>query len=338
MPDVLLHLVETSSEDIARVVIKTMKYTDQLLSRLDRAYDNYRLPRIQRLLKYPIATLWRSTAWKFADHVLGQRHQARFTTTLFFGAKLQVPVPPCQELWLYGLYLDKAEINLTKFLILNLGKGDTFFDVGANVGFYSLLGAELTGKEGKVYAFEPCPTVFPLLQTNVAAHQQVEIVRKALGAAEGSIEFFIAPGEHMVSSSTSREHIIETGIADQSQSVSVDCSTLDAFCFSNNVFPKIIKLDVEGTEAEVLKGGEKFLTEHSPIVIMEASFTKSSDKTEEALLILRRYGYSPFIIGETGDVTPMSAKTVAEFGETIRQDPLFIHGLDNIVFCKNAAC
>jgi len=267
--------------------------------------------------------------------VLGQKHQARFSTTLFFGAELKVPVPPCQELWLYGLYLDKAEINLTRFLVLNLDKRDTFFDVGANVGFYSLLGAELVGKEGGVYSFEPCPTAFPLLQANVDAQSQVELVRKALGATEGDIEFFVAPGVHMVSSSTSREHIKETGVADQSQSVSVECSTLDVFCFSNNIFPKIIKLDVEGTEAEVLKGGERLLSEHSPIITMEASFTKSSDKSEEALQVLRHYGYSPFVIGETGNVTPMCANTIVEFGKTICQDPLFVHGLDNIVFRKD---
>ena len=81
--------------------------------------------------------------------------------------------------------------------------GDTIVDVGANVGYYTIIGSRLVGDKGKVYAFEPEPAKFELLEKNVRLNGLTNVVleRKALSNRKGTLKLFIADknkGDHRI--------------------------------------------------------------------------------------------------------------------------------------------
>src|SRR4051812_48047761 len=114
-----------------------MDTRDALLDRLDRSVGRHAAPRMQRLLRHPIETIRRSHYLRHRTSNAGETF--RVAARSFFGEPIYVTVPPAEELWLCGLYLDQSEINLTRYLIRHLNAGDVFFDVGAHFGYYSLL-------------------------------------------------------------------------------------------------------------------------------------------------------------------------------------------------------
>jgi FkbM family methyltransferase len=129
--------------------------------------------------------------------------------------------------------------------------GDVALDVGANVGFYTILLAQWVGERGRVYALEPVPAVFQALCRHVSLNGVVDRVQcRQIAASE----------------STGQQHMLVTpfiGInrlvgpeekALDQQHFSVAAMTLDEFCHQENVTPRFIKIDVEGHELSVLRG------------------------------------------------------------------------------------
>ena len=96
-----------------------------------------------------------------------------------------IPTGYC-EVWLYGATVDcDAEARLNKFLLRHLREGTVFFDIGACLGYYSLLASKLVGPAGRVYAFEPSPAVMPVLRRNLGGKANVSIEEKAFSEAPG---------------------------------------------------------------------------------------------------------------------------------------------------------
>jgi FkbM family methyltransferase len=118
------------------------------------------------------------------------------------------------------------------------------WDVGANAGFYTLLLAELVGEGGRVYAFEPVPRNVELLRRHVEinGYHNVQILPCALGDFDGETGFDPGPDASM-------GHLAEGG------TLKVSCSRADTLLAAGLVeVPDVVKLDVEGAEAGVLRG------------------------------------------------------------------------------------
>lgn len=152
-----------------------------------------------------------------------------------------------------GLFLQR--------LLSHLRPQDTFFDVGANIGLVSLIVArqpQFAG--GIVHAFEPEPRNFAHLQRNLAANQldrRAFAHQVALSREEGRAELFIrgkaGEGRHSLVSARG-----STG------SISVELTTMAAFCARNQLEPTIIKIDVEGAEGDVLAGMDGLFAQTRP--------------------------------------------------------------------------
>ena len=80
----------------------------------------------------------------------------------------------------------------TEFVMNEIKKGDVVLDIGANIGYYTLIFARLVGEEGKVFAFEPDPENFALLKKNVEinGYHNVVLVQKAISNKTGKIRLF----------------------------------------------------------------------------------------------------------------------------------------------------
>lgn len=128
--------------------------------------------------------------------------------------------------------------------------GDLVFDVGANLGAYTLLFGQWVGAGGRVYAFEPAPDARHGLERHVAINALSErvIVRpEAMSGAEGTAQFMAdgASGANRLTSTSRRE------------GCPVRTTTIDAVCASLGRRPAVIKIDVEGAELDVLKGARQ---------------------------------------------------------------------------------
>jgi FkbM family methyltransferase len=178
-----------------------------------------------------------------------------------------------RTLFLKGNYESEVGAALIKFL----RPGMTFLDVGANVGFFSIIGSRLVGSKGAVHSFEPDPRNFRRLARNVAVNNVSNIIlnRMALMEKEGSIALRMLTEDGWGLYSSVGEPLI--GVAEprklsgKTVTQRVVSSTLDKYVWEKKVKRiDLVKIDVEGTELSVLKGGERLLGgKNGPILIIE---------------------------------------------------------------------
>ncbi|MEK6406925.1 MAG: FkbM family methyltransferase [Acidobacteriota bacterium] len=156
------------------------------------------------------------------------------------------------------------------------------FDVGAYVGFFTLLTAH-ANPGGQVYAFEPLPGVYERLHKNVALNRldNVECIKSAVGEIDGTAEFFHVPVELPTSSSLSYEFMRS---ADDLTVSTVPIITLDRFVQQNRIDRvDLVKIDTESTEPQVLRGMIETLQRDRPFIVCEVLGRGSERELEEAL-------------------------------------------------------
>jgi FkbM family methyltransferase len=144
------------------------------------------------------------------------------------------------------------------------------FDVGANIGLYSL-GLSALAPRGRIFAFEPSPRSAEFLRTNLRRNRadNVMVFVTALAGHEGTISFHDVPF-YTAGSFTAEEGSWLSSDAVGSTLVQVPCTTLDAFVEDHAVERvDVLRIDVEGAELAVLEGGVETLAAHRPTVVME---------------------------------------------------------------------
>ncbi|MDR2407241.1 MAG: FkbM family methyltransferase [Bacteroidales bacterium] len=143
-----------------------------------------------------------------------------------------------------NLYCGLHEYNDMAFLLHFLREEDSFADIGANIGSYTILAAGHVGSE--TFAFEPVPSTFTHLMNNIAINRlenKVTAFNIALGSQQGTITF--------TSTLDTTNHV---ALENESNTIEVPVQTLDRI-YENNKIPALAKIDVEGFETEVLGGG-----------------------------------------------------------------------------------
>lgn len=174
-------------------------------------------------------------------------------------------------------------------------KGMCVLDIGANLGYYSLIFANLVGKNGKVYAFEPEPSNYRLLVKNIKANNYKNIIsfQKAVSDSSGRIKLYISEehkGDHRTYDPGDGRHAIN-----------IQAITIDNFC-GNKIKPDLVKIDTQGTEFSIIKGMEKTIKRNSEIIITcefwPSAIAKCGINPEESLKKLQHYGFKVFLINE----------------------------------------
>lgn len=197
--------------------------------------------------------------------------------------KYKMKINPNEDLGLYFGYED-AEPGIGPLLRRELENGNVFVDVGAYKGYYSLIASELVGVKGKIIAFEPNPQSFEMLLNNLELNDISNIIAEnaALSDFEGESRFMMSKmGSHFDS---------------DSQTV-VNVKTLDTVMTSLSLIPDMIKIDVEGAEYSVLKGGMDILTYHPKLLI---EIHSNADFTLFDSLISLDYNIG--LVGDEGEV------------------------------------
>ena len=196
-----------------------------------------------------------------------------------------------KRIYYYGKYEPEQEEALVQYL----KPGAVFFDLGANIGVFSILGAR---GRAKVYAFEPSRKVGRRLGENIKLNSEehnITVVPAAVADKSGSLDFYeTRDGNWGVG------RIFDFNPSVQSEKYQVPVKSLDEFAREFGR-PDFIKIDIEGAEWLVLNGAKETLAKGSPTVLIEfhpREISSLGGSVEKCVGILEEFGYHPQLKGK----------------------------------------
>lgn len=190
------------------------------------------------------------------------------------------------------IFWDKGfEHSTVRLMKQEVKEGMIVFDVGANIGMYSLLLSKLVGPKGKVYAFEPDFKTFEILQKNIelSGFNNIEAVQLALSDSESFVTLSksknLGDAFHYIVN-------VEPGLQDTGV---IKTSTLDDFIKTKNINEVgFIKIDIEGAELLCLKGARKLLVNYKPLIVSECFedyLDRFGNSVADIILLMEECGY-----------------------------------------------
>jgi len=196
----------------------------------------------------------------------------------------------------------------TEIVNREIKKGDVVLDIGANIGYYTLIFASLVGEKGKVYAFEPDPTNFALLKKNVEinGYNNVVLVPKAVSDKSGIVKLYLCEenkGDHRIYNSGEGRNSIE-----------VTSVRLDDY-FDKNQHIDFIKMDIQGAEGLALQGMQKLLKRNDSVKIITEfwpiGLKRSGISSKTVLTFLLNLSFSLYELDEnTKQLDPITMSTL----------------------------
>jgi FkbM family methyltransferase len=158
----------------------------------------------------------------------------------------------------HGCWLGSYEMPKQAKFVATLKDGWVVYDVGANVGFYTLLASACVGPKGRVIAFEPLPENIALLKQHVRLNHcsNIEIHPCAISDQSGKLRFQCGKS-------------CETGRISDQGDIEVAAVSLDEFIYtSGNPVPSVVKIDVEGAEVHALRGACRLIRQSPPVIFL----------------------------------------------------------------------
>lgn len=197
----------------------------------------------------------------------------------------------------HGCWLGSYEHEKQRLFMRAVRPGGVVYDVGAHVGFYTLLASVLVGTRGRVVAFEPFARNLGYLRRHLELNRttNVTVVEAAVCDHDGMVRLRDGPGSSQV-------HV------DNSGTLSVRAVTLDGLVYQHHLPPaSVIKMDIEGSEAAALRGAMRLLKEKRPLLFLS---THGRQVHAECCRLLVELGYKLAALG-SGSVEG-SSELVAE--------------------------
>lgn len=195
------------------------------------------------------------------------------------------------SIWTTGVF----DLTVSEVLYRLIRPGDRVVDAGANIGYMTMLAARAAGPQGSVVAFEPHPDLFRILQSNAEQavkqpNAPIKLRNVALGETAGRATLVIPEA---MSTNDGIAHIGTVANAGE-RAIEVELVALDDELGSGNV--GVVKIDVEGFEAAVLRGARRALSERR---IREIVFEDHEGPKSETCRLLESFGYEIFSTGWT---------------------------------------
>ena len=179
----------------------------------------------------------------------------------------------------HGCWLGHYEYKIRQLFERTIREGDVVFDIGANVGFYTLLSSILVGGKGTVYAFEPLPQNLVYLKKHIQLNQIGNVVIIEAAVCETS-------GESSFTRRGATSHISQAGSLFV-KTVSLD----DLFSCGTIPAPNCLKIDVEGGELSALLGMTRLIRESRPKIFLELHRGRDSRIPKKCVDLLMSFGY-----------------------------------------------
>jgi FkbM family methyltransferase len=179
----------------------------------------------------------------------------------------------------------------TEFARREIKPGDVVLDIGAHIGYFTLIFARLVGERGRVFAFEPDPTNYALLEKNVKAngYTNVTLVQKAVSDKSERIKLFSDRAQD------GRQSIIEFG--DDCKGIEVESVRLDDFFRDYSGPIDFVKMDIEGAEPTAIEGMTRLLGRNEHVKLMTeflpSGLRRSGVNPSDYLELLGEHGFEP---------------------------------------------
>jgi FkbM family methyltransferase len=215
-----------------------------------------------------------------------------------------------------SMVLGTYERHVMREFRRHLRPGDVAYDIGAHVGYCTHVMAKYVGPTGAVVAVEADPANCVLLRANVGVNRlgAVRIVETAVSDTVGTIEF----ATFAAWSSVGR--IARGDTPDDANIVTVSVTTLDDLAGQGKEGPpRLIKIDVEGDEASVIRGALGVLEQFGPVVVVEARLGSTFDEIRD---IVANVGYRARILNSSGANARLGVVDVLLVRDAGRTHPL----------------
>jgi FkbM family methyltransferase len=189
----------------------------------------------------------------------------------------------------YALGVNEMPVQVAFKNTINCG--DIVYDIGANIGFFSIIASSIVERSGHVYSFEPNIDNIRVIKNNIRLNKfsNITVIERAVSDFSGKGELHITehPGGHTLFSVGIPRNVIDT--------VTVDIDTIDNLIYNKTILPPtVVKIDVEGAEFNVLRGMVKTLEKFHPTIIYEiddTDFNNLEKKQSEIDQYLKTFGY-----------------------------------------------
>ncbi len=283
---------------------------------------------LKRFINRPYNYLLAMSYRKLGYHLL--KKGLSVNTNTFWGAPLRLTLPSAMDIYITGGKTHNSEIRLCKFLAQYLNTGNCFLDIGANVGFFSLLAAECVGPTGKVLAMEASTETFQLLYQNLESLKNAKPFHLACADESSQIELIEFPVLYNeYNTLESQQYADEVWFKKiRANKILVEAIKGDDFIAQQSIAPHMIKIDVEGAEARVIDGLTNTLTMQTPIVIMEfINSSKNNSAHVQAAQQLLQHGYFCYQID--ADSKPLRIESDLNTYMAVKS-----YDSDNLVFSK----
>ena len=226
-----------------------------------------------------------------------------------------------RKIYFTGSY-EEAETN---FCFKIIKKGDICIDIGANIGFYTLLFSILCSENGKVYAVEPVGRNLDILKYNISLNnlKNVDVIELPCYKSEEYIYI-------KETKDTAYSHLVESFERKENfQTNCIKATTLDRIIEQNGIKNvKLLKIDVEGAEYFVLEGGRNSfasgLFEYILVEVGEQNLKRFNSSSEGIIEFMEGFGYYPYGLNISGELIPLDKKTYKKY----------ISFRNNVVFSK----
>lgn len=298
-----------------------------LLNKIEGVEHLAKANKLSRLLNSPLKYLHAIYVRKFQypNKKIGIPKRCK----TFFDQELEVVLPAGTDIYLLGAKTHDSEIRLAKFMIKQLEAGDCFLDIGAHFGYFSLLASELVAAEGRVLSVEASSQTFITLLKNLGERKNIKCLNIACTSSDGPISFFQFPVMYSEYNSLDYTQYEETEWVKEyaAEEITIEGLSVDSILKREVVVPKLIKIDVEGAEEQVVRGMTELMKQKEvPFLAMEFIAHDKSNVHLAAAKILERNGYLAHLILEDG--------TLSKINVGLIEKQLIKKGLDsdNVIF------
>lgn len=218
----------------------------------------------------------------------------------------------CDDYLVSNLYYNGIDEEVREiehlFKTLSAKSNGTFLDIGSYNGLFALAFSKKF-PQSKIIAFEPNPVNYQRILKNIAINKlgNISLHNYGVSNTEQVLDFYIQADHQMTTVSSFDQSFTEHHSVGNLEKIKVDTIPLDSFCHQQQIHPDFIKVDVEGHELNVLRGAENIISKTKPIILcelftkvylLESDYKKQTNKIWLIEKLLRKYGYSFFLLGD----------------------------------------
>jgi FkbM family methyltransferase len=214
-----------------------------------------------------------------------------------------------------SVYVNMVEPGGTRAFLDVLTAGQIVFDIGANIGYYTLVASRQVGASGRVLAFEPFPRNISYLYRHVVLNAAGNVTVVPMACSDRTALMRFAAGANCATG-----RLVDAAAASPNSSVEYVASvTVDEIVRESGLVPDVLKIDVEGAEVQVLRGAHQTLSAKRPTILLSVH---SEDLRSGCTAYLRELGYAqPVVCSEPGGEAELLFVADAGGADRARQRP-----------------